>query len=159
MRHIGRLLAISRRYWGWMCLAFVAMVGVTGTTLAGPWLLRSLVGVIERSIGVQPLPIGQVVRVAVILLGVYALRPAFCSLQTRTAHVAGWGSVASARQAIYDHLQRLSPRDYSDTQTGQIMSHEELLAANGLYARLVRLDERPAALQLEPAAAAGPAGE
>jgi ATP-binding cassette subfamily B protein len=105
-----------------MCLAFIAMLGVTATVLAGPWLLRSLIAVIEQNVGKQPLPVGHVVRVAVILLGVYALRPALRALQTWSGHVAGWGSVASARQAIYDHLQTLSPRYYSDTQTGQIMS-------------------------------------
>jgi len=45
-----------------MCLAFVALVGV-----------------IERSIGARPLPFGQVLRVAAILLGVYKeLSPAQC---------------------------------------------------------------------------------
>lgn len=170
MRHIGRLLAISRRYWGWMCLAFLAMIGVTGATLAGPWLLRSLIGVIERSIGVQPLPFGQVARVAAVLLGVYALRPALRALQTWTAHVAGWGSVASARQAIYDHLQRLSPRYYTDTQTGQIMSRVindtsnfealmahaipemtvSLLTLMGVTAALFRINARLAVYTLVP---------
>ena len=122
MRHIGRLLLISRRYWPWMGLTFVAMLGVTGAVLAGPWMLRSLIAVLEQSIGVEPLPYGQVARVAVILLCVYALRPALRALQTWSAHVAGWGSVAATREEIYDHLQRLSPRYYSDMQTGQIMS-------------------------------------
>lgn len=113
---------ISRAYWAWMGLAFVAMLGVTGAVLAGPWMLRSLIAVIEESVGVEPLPYGRIARVAVILLSVYALRPALRALQTWCAHVAGWGSVAAARQEIYDHLQKLSPRYYSDMQTGQIMS-------------------------------------
>ncbi len=113
---------ISRAYWAWMALAFVAMLGVTGAVLAGPWMLRSLIAVIEESVGVEPLPYGQIARVALILLAVYALRPSLRALQTWSAHVAGWGSVAAARQEIYDHLQKLSPRYYSDMQTGQIMS-------------------------------------
>lgn len=103
-------------------MAFLAMIGVTGATLAGPWMLRTLIAVLEDSIGVEPLPVGQIARVAGTLLAIYALRPALRAVQTWTAHVAGWGSVASARQTIYDHLQKLSPRYYSDTQTGQIMS-------------------------------------
>ncbi len=125
---------ISRRYWGWMFLAFIGMLGVTGTGLAGPWLLRSLIGVIETNMGGlgsgglgsgtggSSADVSQVMRLAVLLLLVYAARPALRAFQTWTAHVAGWGSVASARQAVYDHLQRLSPRYYSDMQTGQIMS-------------------------------------
>jgi len=105
-----------------MIMAFLGMLGVTGSVLAGPWLLRSLISVIESSIEVQPLPLGKITHVALLLLLVYALRPGMQAFQTWTAHVAGWGAVASARQAIYDHLQTLSPRYYSDTETGQIMS-------------------------------------
>lgn len=153
-----------------MGAAFIAMLGVTGTVLAGPWLLRTLIGIIENSIGVQPLPYGQVVRVATILLCVYALRPALRAAQTWTAHVAGWGSVASARQTIYDHLQKLSPRYYSDTQTGQIMSRVindtgnfealmahaipemtvSLLTLAGVAVMLFRINARLAAYTLVP---------
>lgn len=122
MRYVTRLLVISRRYWGWMVAAFLAMLGVTATTLAGPWLQRSLISIIETGAGTGALATDQILRVALMLLAVYALRPALRAVQTWTAHVAGWGSVASARQAIYDHLQKLSPKYYSDTQTGQIMS-------------------------------------
>ncbi|MGI6632694.1 MAG: ABC transporter ATP-binding protein [Bacillota bacterium] len=122
MRYITRLLVISRRYWGWMFLAFLAMLGVTATVLAGPWLQRSLISIIEEGVGSGNLPFDEILKVSLLLLGVYALRPALRAVQTWTAHVAGWGSVASARQAIYDHLQKLSPRYYSDTQTGQLMS-------------------------------------
>lgn len=122
MKHITRLFLISRRYWVWMAMAFIGTLGVTGAVLAGPWLVRSLVSVLESSVGVQPLPLEKVTHVALVLLAVYALRPAMQAFQTWTSHVAGWGAVASARQAIYDHLQKLPPRYYSDTETGQIMS-------------------------------------
>lgn len=103
-------------------MAFIAMLGYTGATLTGPWLLRNLVSVIERSARQSELPFGQIFNLALSLLGICALRPAMRAFQTWTAHVAGWGSVASARQALYEHLQTLSPRFYSDSQTGQILS-------------------------------------
>lgn len=122
MRHITRLIAISRDYWGWMVLAFVAMLGTTAANLAGPWLIRSLVGTIEESFSHGTAGASQVIKTSVILLLVYALRPALAALQVWSTHVAGWGSVAAARKQIYGHLQRLSPKYYSATQTGQIMS-------------------------------------
>ena len=122
MKHVTQILVISRKYWLWMAGAFVAMIGVSVTGLAGPWLLRLLIGVIEQNIGTGSLPYGQVAKLALMLLGVYALRPALRAFQTWTGHIAGWGSVAAARQALYEHLQSLSPRFYADTQTGQIMS-------------------------------------
>jgi ABC-type multidrug transport system fused ATPase/permease subunit len=105
-----------------MVIALIAMLGVTAASLAGPWLIRSLVGAIEQSLGYGTVATSQVIRISAILLLVYALRPALRALQTWAAHVAGWGSVAAARKVIYEHLQTLSPSYYSHTQTGQIMS-------------------------------------
>ena len=122
MQHIARLVAISRDYWRWMVIALIAMLGVTAANLTGPWLIRSLIGTIEESSGHGTVAATQVVNISAALLLVYALRPALRALQTWATHVAGWGSVAAARKEIYEHLQRLSPRYYSHTQTGQIMS-------------------------------------
>lgn len=122
MRHIARLVAISRDYWRWMVIALAAMLGVTAASLAGPWLIRSLIEAIEQSFGHGAVAVSQVINISAILLLVYALRPAFRALQVWATHVAGWGSVAAARKDIYEHLQRLSPSYYSHTQTGQIMS-------------------------------------
>ena len=121
-QHIARLVAISRDYWRWMVIALIAMLGVTAANLTGPWLIRSLIGTIEESFGHGTVAATQVVNISAALLLVYALRPALRALQTWATHVAGWGSVAAARKEIYEHLQRLSPRYYSHTQTGQIMS-------------------------------------
>ena len=95
---------------------------MTAANLTGPWLIRSLIGTIEESFGHGTVAATQVVNISAALLLVYALRPALRALQTWATHVAGWGSVAAARKEIYEHLQRLSPRYYSHTQTGQIMS-------------------------------------
>ncbi|HOO31435.1 MAG TPA: ABC transporter ATP-binding protein [Bacillota bacterium] len=122
MRHITRLVVISREYWRWMVLALIAMLGVTAASLTGPWLIRSLIGTIEEGFGHGTTATSQVINISAILLLVYALRPALRALQTWATHVAGWGSVAAARKEIYEHLQRLSPKYYSHTQTGQIMS-------------------------------------
>ncbi|HHX26724.1 MAG TPA: ABC transporter ATP-binding protein [Firmicutes bacterium] len=122
MRHITRLIVISREYWRWMVLAFIAMLGVTGADLAGPWLIRNLVSTIEGSIVHGAAGASQVINISLVLLLVYALKPALRALQVWATHVAGWGSVAAARKEIYEHLQRLSPKYYSTTRTGQIMS-------------------------------------
>jgi ABC-type multidrug transport system fused ATPase/permease subunit len=105
-----------------MVLALIAMLGVTATSLAGPWLIRSLVSTIEESIVHGTAGASQVVNISLVLLLVYALRPALRALQVWATHVAGWGSVAAARKEIYEHLQKLSPRYYTTTRTGQIMS-------------------------------------
>jgi ATP-binding cassette subfamily B protein len=122
LRHITRLIVISREYWRWMVIAFLAMLGVTGANLAGPWLIRNLISTIEGSIVHGTAGASQVINISLVLLLVYALKPALRALQVWATHVAGWGSVAAARKEIYEHLQRLSPKYYSTTRTGQIMS-------------------------------------
>ena len=122
LRHISRILVISREYWRWMVLALIAMLGVTAANLAGPWLIRSLISTIEESIGHGTADASQVIDISLVLLLVYALKPALRALQVWATHVAGWGSVAAARKEIYEHLQKLSPKYYSSTRTGQIMS-------------------------------------
>ncbi|HAI86084.1 MAG TPA: hypothetical protein DCL63_03740, partial [Firmicutes bacterium] len=101
MQHIARLVAISRDYWRWMVVALIAMLGVTATSLAGPWLIRSLVGTIEQTLGRGTVATDQVVSISVLLLLAYALRPALRALQVWATHVAGWGCVAAARKEIY----------------------------------------------------------
>jgi len=140
VQHIIRLVMISRKYWSWMALALIAMIGVTLATLAGPWLIRSLLSSVEESLTVdQALAARKIISTAGALLLVYALRPALRALQTWATHVAGWGSVAEARQRLYEHLQRLSPKYYTATQTGEIMSrvvndtaHFEALIAHAI---------------------------
>ncbi len=105
-----------------MVLAFIAMLGVTGANLAGPWLIRNLVSTIEESIVHGTAGASQVINISLVLLLVYALKPALRALQVWATHVAGWGSVAAARKEIYGHLQTLSPKYYTTTRTGQIMS-------------------------------------
>jgi ABC-type multidrug transport system fused ATPase/permease subunit len=105
-----------------MVLALIAMLGVTAANLAGPWLIRSLVSTIEEGISYGTTGASQVISISLVLLLVYALRPALRALQVRATHVAGWGSVAAARKEIYEHLQKLSPKYYTTTRTGQIMS-------------------------------------
>jgi ABC-type multidrug transport system fused ATPase/permease subunit len=105
-----------------MVLAFIAMLGVTGANLAGPWLIRSLVSIIEESVVHRTAGASQVINISLVLLLVYALKPALRALQVWATHVAGWGSVAAARKEIYAHLQTLSPKYYTTTRTGQIMS-------------------------------------
>jgi ATP-binding cassette subfamily B protein len=105
-----------------MVLALIAMLGVTAANLAGPWLIRSLVSTIEESIVHGTAGASQVINISLVLLLVYALKPALRALQVWATHVAGWGSVAAARKEIYEHLQTLSPKYYTTTRTGQIMS-------------------------------------
>ncbi|HON43679.1 MAG TPA: ABC transporter ATP-binding protein, partial [Bacillota bacterium] len=64
MRHIARLVAISRDYWRWMVIALIAMLGVTAANLTGPWLIRNLIGTIEKGFGHGTAAASQVVDIS-----------------------------------------------------------------------------------------------
>ena len=110
MRHMTRLIAISRDYWGWMALAFAAMLGATGANLAGPWLIRSLVGTVETSFASGTADTGQVIRTSLLL--------SYMPLKTGAAapQVMGGpsqdGAASPRHEELYRHLQRLSPKFY-----------------------------------------------
>ena len=61
-------------------------------------------------------------QLAVLALVAYIARAFLRFVRSYAAHVAGWGVVADTRRHIYEHLQKLSLRFYSDKQTGQLMS-------------------------------------
>lgn len=141
-----RLLIISRNYWLWMIIALVAMLGVTAATLAGPWLIRSLINTIEEGVIYGTASKSQIINISLMLLLIHIFRPTLRALQVWAAHVAGWGSVAAARKVLYEHLQRLSPKYYASTQTGEIMSraihdtsHFETLIAHVIPEAIVSL--------------------
>ena len=52
----------------------------------------------------------------------YVLKGFFEYVRSYVAHVMAWNYVSDLRVSIYEHLQKLSLRYYSDKQTGEIMS-------------------------------------
>jgi ATP-binding cassette subfamily B protein len=115
------VLGYTRRYMVPMVVAILAMIGLVGVQLVAPAIIRQLVAAVESGVWDQG-TMQFVLRLALVILAVYAGRAVLRFLSSYMAHVAGWNVVADVRRRIYEHLQGMSLRFYEDKQTGELMS-------------------------------------
>lgn len=117
-----RVLRYLRPYRLGVFLVILATILVTAMNLVGPWLIRRLVGMIELGATLSTDTSRSVLYLAILLLGSYVARAFGQFVTSYGAHSVAWRLVADIRVMIYEHLQKLSLRYYSDKQTGQLMS-------------------------------------
>ena len=115
------VLGYARRYMTSMVVAIIAMIGLVGVQLTAPAIIRELVAAVEGGVWDQG-AMDFVLRLALLILAVYAGRAVLRFFSSYMSHVAGWNVVADVRRRIYEHLQGLSLRFYEDKQTGELMS-------------------------------------
>jgi len=121
MKTLLFIASYAKRYRKALALTIAAMIALVGVDLAGPWVVRELVALVSAD-PPDPQSLGDITRLAVLLLVLFLGQAGLRFLRSYMAHIAGWGVVADARRDIYQHLQRLSLRFYEDQQTGQLMS-------------------------------------
>jgi ATP-binding cassette, subfamily B, bacterial len=112
-----RTAELLRPYRRLILLAGVGIVGSTLVTVAVPLLVRYAVdhGIAERDEG-------AVTRVALVFLGLIALRPVFERLVVIGSARAGERFLGDLRVAAFDHLQRLSMPFYESERAGTLIS-------------------------------------
>lgn len=121
MAIFSRLRSFLQPYKVHMVVVLVSTLAVTVFSLAGPWILREVISIVTHQLD-QPGGWERVGVLAAWLLAMYILRAAFEFVKSYVAHVMAWNYVSDLRVALYDHLQKLSLRFYSNKQTGEIMS-------------------------------------
>ena len=135
LRFVARYI---KRYMGSLLITVVSMLLLVGVQLLAPWLVRSMIAVIQNpdsEIAHGMTPMTFITRLALLALAVYIARAGLTFLRSYMAHVAGWNVVADVRNQIYRHLQRLSLRFFEDKQTGQLMSRT--INDSELFERLI----------------------
>ena len=110
-----------RRYRWVLALTVLSMLLLVGAQLAAPWIVKTMVDTVTDSTSTLA-DMDVVARLALGALAIYGVRMVLQFGRSYLAHIAGWSVVADVRHAVYEHLQRLSLRFYSDKQTGQLMS-------------------------------------
>jgi ATP-binding cassette subfamily B protein len=166
---LGFVFRFARRYVWPLILTVLSMLLLTGAGLVGPWIVKTMVETVTVP-GAGSEAMRRVTQLALLGLAVFAAQAVLRFVRSYMAHIAGWGVVADVRIAIYQHLQRLSPSFYEDTQTGQLMSRmvndsdliEQLMAHAipdmtvnvlmliGVSAVLLRMNSRLALLSMAP---------
>ncbi len=121
MRYLLKLIKIAKPYWGYLIISAISLLILTGLNLIGPWLIRSLIGIITN-ISQYPNARVDIIRISLILVLSYVLGIIFQFLRNYFSHYAAWHLVAEVRMMVYDKLQNLSYRYFVDKQTGQLMS-------------------------------------
>jgi ABC-type multidrug transport system fused ATPase/permease subunit len=112
-----RLAAFVRPYWARAAASLVAMVVVTLTALAVPYLVKVAIdsGIIARDMRV----VGLVI-VAFLLLAAVNLAASY--LQTYLVNWVGERVIFDLRRALFAHIQKLSLDFFSQQKTGWIVS-------------------------------------
>ncbi len=117
MRIIIRLTAFVKKYWVRLLLAFICLIASTVFSLIIPRMLGEGIDTVLRS-GAR----SSIVVAAVIIVGASALRGLTNYGNRYLTEVVSQRAAYDIRDAIYDHLQRMSFAYYDKAQTGQLMS-------------------------------------
>ncbi len=114
---LRRVAAFAKPYWRWVTLTLVTIIGISLLSLLPPLLIRNLIDV--------ALPGKDVARLSLLALGMIAV-PVINGLlgvaQRYASATVGEGLIFDLRSEVYAHLQRMSLRFYTHTQTGEMMS-------------------------------------
>jgi len=119
LKTMKRILSYAKPYRGTLALTVMALFGAAILNLVTPEVVRRLTSDMAQE---GKLTYKLIIMYVVILVGAYLLRSVFKFLSMWLAHVAGWNYVGAMTLRVYDKLQTLSMRYFSDKQTGQIMS-------------------------------------
>jgi ATP-binding cassette subfamily B protein len=119
VKELRAILPFAKPYKWWIVAATLCMLLVTGASLAGPWAIRSLIRTVTEGVAVD---FTHINRLAVLVVGIYMVRAISKFGTDYISHCAAWNMVRDIRHRMYDSLQRLSLRFFSDKQTGELMS-------------------------------------
>ncbi|MGH2538272.1 MAG: ABC transporter ATP-binding protein [Candidatus Promineifilaceae bacterium] len=114
---MARVWAFARPYRLKVVLLLLTIFAITGLTLLTPLLIRDLID--------NALPNRNSGRLNLLAVGLVAV-PLLAGLvgifQRRLSAEVGEGVIHDLRRALYEHLQRMSLRFYTQTRTGELMS-------------------------------------
>lgn len=120
MKNLLRIVRHAKPYWGLLIVSGASLLAITALNLWIPWLITNLVSLLTDSF--ESADMGVILRIAILLAGIFLARILFKFLNSYMGHLAAWNLVTDMRVLVYDHLQKLSLRYYHDKQTGQLMS-------------------------------------
>ncbi len=120
MKLLFRLAKEAMKYRALYIVAILGTISLTVINLVAPRLLSQMVSIVSS--GMDRSALNSIIQLALILLGLYALRIVFRFLSNYLAHKAAWVLVQELRIKVYDKLQSFSMGYYHNKQTGDLMS-------------------------------------
>lgn len=119
MESIKCFLLMAKKYWGRLAFATFGLVGAAILNLVTPEVVRRMTRLISTA---ENITTNILITYAAILIGAYLLRAVCKYISMSQSHVAAWNFVGELILTVYDKLQILSMKYFSDKQTGQLMS-------------------------------------
>lgn len=118
MKPYKRLLAYTKPYWRRIAAATICAIGVAALTTLSVWLIKEIVNkvIIDKDIFYLGLLTGGIVLI-------FLAKGLFFYGQSYLMAYAGQKAIMNLRNRLYKHLQFLSLDFYTETRTGQLMSH------------------------------------
>jgi ATP-binding cassette, subfamily B, bacterial len=114
---LRRVLSFARPYTGQVTILLFTIVLITGLSLLPPLIIRDLID--------NALPNGDASRLNWLALGLIAV-PLINGIvgvwQRNASAQVGEGIIYDLRRALFNHMQRMSLRFFTETRTGELMS-------------------------------------
>jgi ATP-binding cassette, subfamily B, bacterial len=131
---IKRVLAYARPYTWKIVLMFAAILVSTGLGLLSPLIIRELID--------NTIPEGNLARLnqlALALVMIPLVSAGFNVLQRWLNAQVGEGVIYDLRVALYDHMQKMSLRFFTNTRTGELMSrlNNDVVNAQGAISNTI----------------------
>ncbi len=119
MKIVLRVLKEAKKYWFYIFAGILAVIVSTLASLYTPWVLQELTKLIidgDKDIVLKSRNLGLILLASYVLMGI-------CSyIRGYFTHYAAYHYVADLRKGLYDKVQHLSMKYFTETQTGQIAS-------------------------------------
>ncbi|MDP2994382.1 MAG: ABC transporter ATP-binding protein, partial [Anaerolineales bacterium] len=112
-----RVLKYARPYWWHITGMLVMILLSTGVGLISPLIFRTMIDKVLPSKNLN-----QLVMLAIALLILPILNGGISVVQRRLNSVVGEGVIYDLRVALFDKLQRMSLRFFTNTKVGELMS-------------------------------------
>lgn len=119
MKNFLRLLDRAKRYHKYFTVGIFGLIIYTIAQLISPKILQKLI----KAVGDKPEDLVRIsVRLALWLLAIYVINAFGLYLRSLYLHKAAWGYIADLRVELFDKLESLSMKFYSERQTGELVS-------------------------------------
>jgi ATP-binding cassette subfamily B protein len=114
---LTRILEYARPYWGNLTIVLISIILVSLIELIPPLIFRRLIDVVIPAKDFRQLTILALVMIIIpILSGLIGILERYFSAK------AGEGIIFDLRQEMYDHIQNMSLRFFTNTRSGEIVS-------------------------------------
>ncbi len=118
MKQLFRLIKMAKKYWIHLIIGSVGLVITTAAELYSPLLISEFIGLFNDG----TVNIYTIKSIGLTLLLIFIIMSVGQFMRSYFLHHCAWYFIADLRIKLFEKLEYLSMKYYSDKQTGQLMS-------------------------------------